>query len=216
MRNVLRGAVAALLVGCLGAGPALASPERPLGSIIFADRALLSSNLATAGATVFAGDQLATGETGALRVHLGNGQIYLPPKSAAAVEEMLGGIGAKLLSGTVNFSSSGEHATLVRASDALIRPKTTELTHGQVQLVGPRELVISSYRGSLEVIVGSETYLVPTYTSYRLLLDPQGPQGTGAGATKGHRALWIALGTVGVAAVVGVVAWRANISHSSP
>lgn len=216
MRRLLRAFVAGLLVGCLVAGPALASPERPLGSVIYADRARLGSSAAAGGATVFAGDQVATDEVGTLRIRLGSGQIYLPANSAAALEEMSGGIGARLLRGRVDFSSSGESAVMVLASEALVRPKTTQPTRGQVQLVSPRELIIASYHGPMEVIVGSQTYLVAETTSYRVILDPQGPQGTGAPGAAHSRALWIVLGAIGVAAVVGVAVWRANTSNRKP
>jgi len=220
MRNLLRVAVAGLVAGCLASGLALASPELPLGSIVLADRAYLGSNLASAGATVFAGDQLSTDEGGALRVRLGNGQLYLPAKSVAALEAPAGSIAAKLLRGTVGFSSSGESAIVVRASEVLIRPKTVEPTHGQVQLVGPREMIISSYRGSLEVLVGSETYLVAPNTGYRLLLDsPQGAQGTTAAGGGGHAVLWTVLTVAVIGAIAGawvLVSERSNISVSRP
>jgi hypothetical protein len=188
-----------------------------LGNILFAENAKVGSVAATVGATVFAGDRITTETGGNIRVRIGTGQIYLPAASAIALAEYPAGVSAKLSRGTVGFATQDESLIVVQYSDALIRPKTTQPTHGQVEMIAPRELLVSSYRGALEVVVGTEVNTVPEATSYRVILDadPQEPVGAGAaGATKG-RAVLIFVGAAIAAAVITFVILQ-NLSPERP
>jgi hypothetical protein len=202
---------------CLAAGPALAAP-RPLGNILFAEHARLGSVAALAGATVYAGDRLTTDAAGSLRVRVGTGQVYLMAESAILLEEHSTGVSANLTRGTVGFASGEEAPIVVRAANVLIRPKNPSPTHGQVQVVSSHELLVSSFRGSLEVVVGSEVQPVPEATSYRVVLEEeleQDPVGVGAGAAKRTRVTMILLGA-GIAATVITFVILQNLSPSRP
>jgi hypothetical protein len=168
----------ALLVASLAAGPAFAALARPLGNILFADHAMVGSVAAVSGATVFAGDRISTEAGGSVRIRVGAGQVYMPAMSVIALEEYPGGVSATLARGTVAFASGDESQVVVRASHALMRPKNAQQpAQGQVVLVGAKELLVSSYRGALEVVVGTEVRAVPEATTYRVLLEtePQDP-----------------------------------------
>lgn len=218
MRILMRTCLVALLTGSLAVSPAVAAPAQPLGSVVYADHARLGVASAMGGATVFSGDQLSTEPTGTLRVHLGGGQIYLLPSSTVAVREISGRVGAELLQGTVGFSSTGDSPLVVQVGEAIIRPKSEGPTHARVDRVNAKELVVSSYRGPVEVVVGTETHTIAEATAARVLIAPdsQGPQGSGAGAGRRQRAVLIAVGLIAAAAIIGIVAWRASISAEGP
>lgn len=216
MSRILRAILIALLVAALVNGPALAA-ARPLGNILFAENARLGSVAAAVGATVFAGDRITTDGGGSIRVRISTGQIYMPANSTITLGEYLAGVSATLTRGTVGFAAQEESLIVVRASEALIRPKTSQPTHGQVELVGPKELLVSSYRGALEVVVGTEVNTVPEATTYRVMLEtePQEPVGAGAaGATKA-RAVLIFVGAAIAAGVITFVILQ-NLSPEKP
>jgi len=212
----MRACLAALLTASLAVSPALGAPAQALGSVVYADHARLGVTSAMGGATVFSGDQLSTERTGTMRVHLGTGQIYLLPSSAVAVREISGRVGAELLQGTVGFSSMGHSPLIVQIGEAVIRPKSEGPTHARVELVKQNELVVSSYRGSVEVVIGAETHTIAEATAARVLIDPQGPQGTGSGTATRQRLVLLTIGLIAAAAIIGIVAWRASISAEGP
>lgn len=211
----LRAVAIALLVASLAAGPAWAAP-RTVGSIAFAEHAQLGVAPAHEGATVFAGDHLATDANGSLRLRFGSAQIYLLGGSAASVEESAGGVTASLVQGTVGFASAG-NALAVRASGVLIRATTAHPTHGQVQRLSANEYLVSSSRGTLEAVVDNEVQLIPEGTTYRMIIQdgPQGPAGPGAKAARRARLIWILVGAGIAGAVVAFTILR-NLSPARP
>jgi len=215
--RLLRTTLTALLVSSLVCGPALAAAARPLGNILFAENARLGSVAAAAGSTVFAGDRIATDAGGSIRVRIGTGQIYMPANSTITLGEYPAGMSATLTKGAVGFGAQEESLIVVKASEAMIRPKTSQPTHGQVELVGPKELLVSSYRGALEVVVGTEVNTVPEATTYRVVLEtePQDPQGTGASAAKKSRAVLVFVGVAIAAAAITFVVLQ-NLSPEKP
>ncbi len=218
MHLLLRTCLVGLLVASLVEAPVLASPSAPLGVVIEAEHARLGTAQAFGGATVFAGETLATEPAGKLRVRVGTAQLYLSADSAAALSDAAAGLSAALVRGTLGFSSSGTDRIEVRASDAIIRPKTAQPTHGQVTLVSPDEVVVTSYSGALEILVDGEVYSVPAASSSRVILEdtPQEPEGAGKESAKHRRALLYTLVVAGVAAGVGIGVWRALVSPDRP
>lgn len=217
MFRLLHTTVIALLVSSLVCGPAQAAAARSLGNVLFAQNARLGGVAAAVGATVFAGDRISTETGGSIRVRIGTGQLYMPASSTITLEEYPAGVSATLTKGTVGFGAQEEALIVVKASEALIRPKTSQPTHGQVELVGPKELLVSSYRGALEVVVGTEVNTVPEATSYRVMLEtePQDPQGTGATTAKRNRAVLIFVGAAIAAAAITFVVLQ-NLSPEKP
>jgi len=214
--RLLRLSLIAVLVASSASAPAH-SAARPLGNILFAENARLGSVAATAGATVFAGDRIATEAGGSIRIRIGTGQIYMPSASAITLGEYPAGVSATLSRGAVGFAAQEESLIVVKASEALIRPKTSQPTHGQVEVVAPKELLVSSYRGALEVVVGTEVNTVPEATTYRVLLEtePQEPLGAGAGPAQKKRAALIFVGAAIAAGVITFVILR-NLSPEKP
>ncbi len=218
MRMLLRMCLIAVLIVSLVEIPVLGAPSRPLGVVLQAERARISSADAASGVTLFDGDTLATDATGALRVRLGETQFSLLANSAAALRQTTAGVSATLHSGTAVFSSASPEGFELLASEARIHARTTQATLAQVTVVGPYELLLTCQRGQLEVRIGEEIHQVPEATSYRVTIDPASPAGQGTGrptlATARSRWLLLALILIGVGTGIGI--WRALISPSSP
>ena len=217
MHSLLRTFLIGLLVASLVEAPVLAAPAKGVGVVLQAEHARLGTAGALAGATVFAGDRFATQAGGTLRIRVGAAQIHLLADSAATLNETARGASAALMRGTAAFLSSGNEAIEIHALRARIRPQTPQPTHGEVAVVSANELLVSSYRGPLEVSLESETYFVPEGTSYRVLLEaePQGPEGAGKDAMSAAAKMIIA-GAAVAGLIVAIVVWRAVISPDSP
>lgn len=220
MPRLLRAALATFLAVSLAAPAGWAEPAKALGNVVFAQGARLGTADAVNGATVFAGDRVSTDATGVIRIRVGGGQIYLLASSAALVDEFSGAVGAELQQGTVGFVAAEAEPLVVHTTGILIRPATAQPTHGQVERVSANEVVVSSFRGSLEVIVGDKTHTVNEGMAARFTLDPEppSPQGpAGVGAKRARRvevAMWILGGAAAVG--IGIAIWRGNISGEKP
>jgi len=182
----LRAVFAAALSVSVATMPAWAmpAPTTPLGTVIAADRAHVGQGAADVGTTVFGGDRLSTDLQGSIQVHAGPARLLLLGSSSAIVDDTQGAPSAKLLSGTATFSTGNAHAFTLFASSAAIRPQSDAPTIGQVTYLSEKELVVSAKRGGLAVSVDGETQLIAEGTAYRVLMDPQGPAGAGAGKGK--------------------------------
>lgn len=177
-----RRVLAFLLAFAILTAPAAAAP-RAVGVVLHAEKARIGSGEALSGATVFSGDTLTTGAEGTLRVRLAAAQVYLQPGSDVAMGEVQGWHVAQLRQGGVGFSTTGDERVVVRTGDVQIYSATAQPTLAEVKLVSANELLVTSIRGPLEVMVGSEVRAVPEAGVYRLLLEPepQATQGAGRG-----------------------------------
>lgn len=153
----------------------------------------------------------------------------LSSASSAAVDVSAGIPSARLLAGTVVFSTAHARAFLLQASKAEIRPETDQPTVAQVSYINEKELQVRSTRGSLAITVDGETQIVPEAMAYRVILDPesyyaaenaQGPRGVGTRqggpplkAGKSHFLL-IAIIVTGIA--TGVALYEALQSPDRP
>lgn len=208
------------------AGPALASPPNPLsapiGTVLEVKGAQTGQALTSGGATIYDGDRLQTQESSTLRVMLGDSQMVLRPGTLTEVRGISNGFSATLTHGSVIVSSREARTFQVLADGAVIRPAGAEATLAQVTWVSPTELLLSSSRGAIEVSYESETKMIEAGSTYRMLIEPNdpGPQGTGgggpptAGGHHSNKVVYIVAGSV--AAVVGVVVWRALVSPAAP
>ena len=190
MRNIARSClVVFLMVGMLNL-PVFAANEKPLGMVIQAEEAQLGSAKATVGATVYPGDSIATGTGGTMRLKVGSGQLYLLSASAATLAENTAAFHAVVNRGTVGFSSPAVEPFELDTPLGIVRP-AAGATYGQVTLTGPREMIVSAYRGDLIVDNNGELHTIPEGKSFRVSMDldpaqpqpnaaaPQGPYGTG-------------------------------------
>ena len=199
------------------AAPA-SSPSAPLGVVLASENAHVGAGVTTSGETVYDGDRLTTPANSTLRVRLGSGQIALHQNSTADVHSFPNGFSANLDYGTVVVSSAEGQTFQVIADGATIRPLNAEPTSGQISMISPTELVLTGTRGTLKVTMGDEVKTLEAGSSYRLEVEPEpadpGAQPQIAQPTARNHFLWIAIPVV--AAVTGIVIWRALVSPSSP
>jgi hypothetical protein len=83
-------------------------------------------------------------------------------------------------------------------------------------MISQTELILTSTRGTLQVTMGDEVRTLEAGNSYRMEVesaDP-GPNPQAPHATASNHFLWIAIPVV--AAVTGIVIWRALVSPSKP
>jgi hypothetical protein len=202
--------------------PALAapasSPSAPLGVVLASENAHVGAGVTTSGETVYDGDRLTTPANSTLRVRLGSGQIALHQNSTADVHSFPNGFSANLDYGTVVVSSAEGQTFQVIADGTTIRPLNSEPTSGQISMISPTELVLTGTRGTLKVTMGDEVKTLEAGSSYRLEVEPEpadpAAQPQVAQPTARNHFLWIAIPVV--AAVTGIVIWRALVSPSSP
>lgn len=215
MRLGARMFLVAFLVAALIDLPVLGAPAKPLGVVVQAQHAQLDDVAAVSGATVYASDSLATDTGGSLRVSVGAAQLYLLSSSSATLNEVSSAVSATLAKGTAGFSTSGGSAIEVRTPHAVIRAKTPQLTHGRVTITGPNELMVTSFRGPLEVDADGEVYSIAEGRTYRVIseevaqdkADPQDTQGSAPKAAwHRHTAIiLVALVAIQVGATLGII-----------
>ena len=222
----MRTLLTAVLIACLGvvmieapvmAAPA-SSPSAPLGVVLAAENAHVGAGVTTSGATIYDGDHLATPANSTLRVKLGSGQMVLRQNTTTDVHSFPNGFSANLEAGTVVVSSAEGQTFQLIADGATIRPANAQPTSGQISMISPTELILTSNRGTLQVTMGDEVKTVEAGSSYRMEIEPEdpgpSPNPQAPHATARNRFLWIAIPVV--AAVTGVVIWRALVSPTTP
>lgn len=176
MLRLLRSFIAGLLVAVLAQAPALKAAPPPsvpaLGVITQAQRASVGDSAAMTGSTIFDGDVLQTEKDGSLRLRIGTSQAYLFNQASVVLHPSGNGFSANLTRGGVILSSSSGQTFHLLADGAMIQPKTTQPTVAQVTWVTPKELVVSSQKGSLQVSMGNQTETIADGTSYRMVINP--------------------------------------------
>lgn len=212
MRELARIYLIAILIVALTGLPAAGTPSKPLGLVIQAQAAQLGSTAAASGSNVYAGDSLATDIGGSLRMRIGAAQLYLLSDSGATLGETSTGASATLLHGTAGFSSPSGAGIELRTDLGTIRAKTAQPTHARVTVVGPNELLIASYRGSLEIDADGETFTAAEGNTYRLVADPQDADVKHARRRRRALLFWVAV----IGAGVPVAVWGIHELVESP
>jgi hypothetical protein len=211
----LRESIAAIISISLLLTPVWGAPSSSLGTIVYADRAHMGAAPASAGATVFGGDRLSTEQSGSIQVRAGAARFLLSGASSATLATDDGTPAAILTRGSATFSTADSKAFALHVASAIIRPNTDQPTIGQVTVLGPKELVVKSTRGSLTVAVEEDVRIIAEGTAYRIVLDspatasaPQGPRGAGGRSAGGppikaakSRFIWYAIGITTVVTV---------------
>jgi hypothetical protein len=224
-----RAVLAVVVAYTLFLMPVNGATPAAIGTITSATSAHVGAAAASSGSTVFVGDHLSTEKFGSLQVRAGAARFMLSSASSAAVDASAAIPSARLLAGTIVFSTANAKAFLLHASTADIRPQTDQPTVAQVTYVSDKELQVRSTRGSLTITVEGETQIVPEAMAYRVILDPssyyaaenaQGPRGVGTRqggpplkAGKSHFLL-IAIIITGIA--TGVALYEALQSPDAP
>jgi hypothetical protein len=222
VRTLFSAVLIAILSLVLVEAPVMAapasSPSAPLGVVVAAENANVGAGVTTSGATIYDGDRLQTPANSSLRVRFGTGQLVLRQNTIADVHAFPNGFSANLDSGTVIISSTEGETFRLIADGATIRPANSEPASGQISMISPTELVLTGTRGTLLVTMGDEVKTLEAGSSYRMEVeteapgpypDPQTPH-----PTAHSHFLWIAIPVI--AAVAGIVIWRALVSPTTP
>src|SRR5436305_2849455 len=185
--STTRALIAAFLSLTLLISPPWAAASTAFGTLVFANRARVGNTNASVGATVFSGDRLSTDEIGSVQIRAGAARLLLASASAATLSQEEVSPAATLTAGTATFSTANSKAFVLHVASAIIRPNTDQPTIGKVTVLNPKELVVKSVRGSLQISVEDDVREIPEGAAYRIVLDPnapdpQGPRGAG---TKG-------------------------------
>ncbi len=221
----LNSSLAALLSLSLVTAPAFASPSSSLGTVVYADRALVGTAVASAGATVFGGDRLSTDPSGSVQIRAGAARLQLASSTIATLMNDDAGPAATLNAGSATFSTANSKAFSVRFANALISPATDQPTIGRVTVLGPKEFVVKSTRGALTIAVEDDVREIPEGAGYRIVLDtsaaapdPQGPRGAGTKGIGGppvkaakNKFIWYA-----IAVTAAVSVWAIHEALESP
>lgn len=167
MVPVVRAALVAFLVMGLVNLPAMAAASKPLGMVVAADHAYLDHANAATGASVYSDDLLVTEQGGSLRLSVGPSQIYLLSLSSASLEPRDDKIQARVDRGTLGFSTARPAQLEIQTPLGVVHGADANPIFGQVSLVNPSTLRISSYEGTLvvedvsggrKIIAQGETY----------------------------------------------------------
>lgn len=229
MRRVFRSMIGGVLVSLLALAPALTAAPPAVGSVpamgvvLLAERANVDSGAATAGSTVFDGDLLQTEKDGGLlRVRFGSSQAALMAGAAAVVHRSPDGFSANLTRGEVILSSGEGQKFSLLADGATVQPSTSAPTVAQVTWVSPKELILTSRKGALQVSMGDEVQTVADGSSYRMVIDPVAAAAPAPGPTPrpqtqfgGHNRFILIL-IISAAALVALGIAPAVESPSSP
>jgi hypothetical protein len=216
--------LAILLSLALLTPPLWADPSAALGTVVFANRARVGNAGTSVGATVFSGDRLSTDNAGTVQVRVNAARLLLSSSSIATLAQEETGNSATLTAGTATFSTANSRAFALHVATAVLRPNTDQPTIGRVTVLGPKELIVKSVRGSLQIAVEEDVREIPEGAAYRVVLDqnpppPQEPQSTekkrrsGGAPIKGARSnfIWFAIAITG-----GVTAYVISEVFESP
>jgi ferric-dicitrate binding protein FerR (iron transport regulator) len=187
------------------AGASLPAAQNSLGVVTQSSGGHLNSAVASAGATLYIGDRLATDSKGAMALRAGTVQLILSEDSTLFMNRDEAGLIPRLDRGSVGFHVEGNENFRVTAADVTVRPQSPVPTVGQVTLETCSVLVTSRVK-SLEVTAGKETKIVEEGKSYRVALG--GPcamaHNRGPIATAHSRFWAVPVAVVGVATYIAV------------
>jgi hypothetical protein len=200
---------------------AWASPAKiaSLGMVMHSERAHVGEAAASAGSTIFEGDQLSTEAGGLLRIAIPALTLQLGGQSALVLGHAVDpeGIVAELASGTLVFSAAPSGHIVIAANEALVRPSANVATVAHVRVVSPRELRIYPQRGALEFSYRGESETIQEGKIYRVILDPSETESAALGSDHNtkpsatHHPTFI---LVAIAAAVGVAIAIPMIMHA--
>lgn len=135
-----------------------------------ASHASLKQRPVSDGATVFSGEELSTDIGGVLAVSVGGTGVRLLESSRAFIYRGASGPIAELSHGTLVFrkEASGPNLTIV-VSDVRILSRGDGPVTGQVLLVSPCEIRVTTVAGQLDVTSGKETKTIAEKETYSVV-----------------------------------------------
>ncbi len=146
--SIAKGIMALLVSFSLMTTPVWAAPASSLGTVVYADRALVGTAPASVGATIFAGDRLSTDPSGSVQVRAGAARLLLSSASTVTFSQDDASPAATLTNGSATFSTANSRAFALHVGSAVIRPNTDQPTIGRVTVLTAKELIVKSTRGS--------------------------------------------------------------------
>jgi hypothetical protein len=171
-RTSFRTSIAIFVVAGLLDVPAFAAAtSKPLGMVMQAREASIDNASLAVGTTVYPGDTIQTDDGGSLRLKFGATQLYLLSASAATFSQRGEIIRATVGRGTVGFSSTDSSNMELEIPQGILRAEKGESAYGQVTILSPLEVVISSYRGTLVLDNDGEMHAIPAGKTYRVDID---------------------------------------------
>ena len=139
--------------------------------VVQAREASIDNSSLAVGTTVYPGDTIQTDEGGSLRLKFGATQLYLLSASAATFSQRGEIIRATVGKGTVGFTSTDSSNMELEIPQGILRAEKGESAYGQVTILSPLEVVISSYRGTLVLDNEGELHAIPAGKTYRVDID---------------------------------------------
>jgi hypothetical protein len=199
---------AAALPNAASVSPTAAN-EKPLGMVVLATNAHVDSADATMGANVYGGDVLDTSSGGTLRLKVGNGQLYLLGDSAATLVPEAEKAHANLTRGVMGFSGSSADGIEIETPIGIVRAAAGQArAFGQVTLRNEKEMIVTSYAGTLEVEREGEVHEIPEGKTYSVTMANAEPQKYGVvPGRKDKDKLALTLIIVGGTALAGTILW---------
>jgi hypothetical protein len=223
LSKVSMAALAAVVLGAT-----VMAAEIPVGMVIVAQSANIDRAPASLGANVYNGDTLSTTKDGALRLRVGAGQLYMMAMTNAMVSQDSNRLVARILGGTAGISATAADPVELATAVGVLRPADNSRAYGQVTIVSPTTVLITSYQGTLLLTHGSESRKIEAGKSYSVSVPPaagapaQTPQGypnNGGGGNGSGNGGQIAFDAVvaGGAAAAGYALWTVfSESPSNP
>jgi hypothetical protein len=197
------------------------SAEPPVASVLVARNAAIDKSLASMGASIYAGDHLIVSANGALRLRIGQGQLYMLSLTDTKIVQDRDLVDAQLYSGTAGFSATSKDPLEVETAVGMLRPASEARSFGQATVIGVNRVLITSYEGDLVLTRNGESRTIEAGKSYTvavpLAADPE-PQTPQQGPPSAHRnnGQWIFTAVVvGGAAAAGFGIWEAMSESSS-
>ena len=206
----IAGAVAALSVA------ATLAAVIPTGVVSVAQGANVDGAQAALGANIYAGDLLSTGETGILRMRIGTGQMFLLASSDASMTQDHQRMDLLIRRGTAGFSATANDPLEIDTPIGTLRPADDGRAYGQVSMLTPNVVAITSYQGNLLLTRNGESRTIEAGKSYRVSLAtnaaagappaPAGQQPRGAGSSASGQGIFDAI-VAGGTAGAGLALW---------
>ena len=230
--RALRGTTAFILICTILLTPTWGTSDAAFGTVVNAERAGIGTGPVSVGSTVYGGDRLYTDAAGSVQVRAGAARLLLSGASAAVLAKEQTIPAASLTRGTAIFSTATSKAFLLRVGKMDIRPETDQPTVAQVTVIGPKELLVRSTKGSVTVAVEDDVRSIPEGMAYRINLEPtdaelasaeataQGPAGVGAGRARSPRRagrsrfIWFAIAVPVI--ITSIALWKALESDDRP
>jgi hypothetical protein len=196
------------------------------------------------GATVYAGEELSTDVGGVLALSSSGVGLRLLESSRAFLYSAASGLMTDLRNGTITFrkEAGGSNITIV-ASDVRMVSKGDGPVTGQVMIVSPCEVRVTTVVGQVEVTSGTEVHLIGERETYSVtpdaaVLDPHGnlsPDDPGYHESHTHKSCtaqhnakrgagpigagsshFLKLVAIGGAVATAIILWPKSPSEESP